>query len=123
MAVVGGGIVGLATARELILRHPSLRLILLEKEQQLGGRSRILKSKMFCELKPCLESDTTTARVKWQVVIILDGELQQCRRSANRTAAHDLQPEGRPRDVVAVLEEVCIRLDLKDVCSKQEGLG
>lgn len=37
MAVVGGGIVGLATARELILRHPALRFILLEKEKELGG--------------------------------------------------------------------------------------
>lgn len=39
MAVVGGGIVGLATARELILRHPSLSFILLEKEKELGGLS------------------------------------------------------------------------------------
>lgn len=37
VAVVGGGIVGLATARELILRHPSLSFILLEKEKELGG--------------------------------------------------------------------------------------
>lgn len=28
---------GLATARELILRHPALRFILLEKEKELGG--------------------------------------------------------------------------------------
>lgn len=28
---------GLATARELILRHPSLNFILLEKEKELGG--------------------------------------------------------------------------------------
>lgn len=37
VAVVGGGIVGLATARELLLRHPSLSFILLEKEKELGG--------------------------------------------------------------------------------------
>lgn len=37
VTVVGGGIVGLATARELILRHPSLSFILLEKEKELGG--------------------------------------------------------------------------------------
>lgn len=30
---------GLATARELILRHPSLSFILLEKEKELGGWS------------------------------------------------------------------------------------
>lgn len=37
VAIVGGGIVGLATARELILRHPSLSFVLLEKEKELGG--------------------------------------------------------------------------------------
>jgi hypothetical protein len=34
--VVGGGIVGLATARELLLRYPSLRLAVLEKEPSVG---------------------------------------------------------------------------------------
>lgn len=41
VAVVGGGIVGLATARELILRHPGLSFVLLEKEKELGGWSHI----------------------------------------------------------------------------------
>lgn len=35
VAVVGAGIVGLATARELILRHPTLSFILVEKEKEL----------------------------------------------------------------------------------------
>lgn len=35
VAVVGGGIVGLASARELILRHPTLSFALLEKEKEL----------------------------------------------------------------------------------------
>nr|XP_057913010.1 L-2-hydroxyglutarate dehydrogenase, mitochondrial [Doryrhamphus excisus] len=37
VAVVGAGIVGLATARELILRHPTLSFILLEKEKDLAA--------------------------------------------------------------------------------------
>ena len=37
LAIVGGGIVGLATARELILRHPGMKLVLLEKESSLGN--------------------------------------------------------------------------------------
>ncbi|XP_029899895.1 L-2-hydroxyglutarate dehydrogenase, mitochondrial [Myripristis murdjan] len=37
VAVVGAGIVGLATARELILRHPSLSFVLLEKEKELSA--------------------------------------------------------------------------------------
>ena len=36
MAIVGGGIVGLASARKLILDNPSLKFILVEKENQLG---------------------------------------------------------------------------------------
>jgi len=36
IAVVGGGIVGLATARELTRRHPGVRLCVLEREAELG---------------------------------------------------------------------------------------
>lgn len=36
LAVVGGGIVGLATAREFLKRQPGLRLIVIEKEDLLG---------------------------------------------------------------------------------------
>lgn len=36
MAIVGGGIVGLATAQELVEREPALKCILLEKENVLG---------------------------------------------------------------------------------------
>ncbi|MCC7107363.1 MAG: L-2-hydroxyglutarate oxidase [Chloroflexi bacterium] len=36
VTIVGGGILGLATARELLGRHPSLRLVVLEKEERLG---------------------------------------------------------------------------------------
>jgi 2-hydroxyglutarate dehydrogenase len=36
LAIVGGGIVGLATARELMLRYPGMKLVLLEKESSLG---------------------------------------------------------------------------------------
>jgi L-2-hydroxyglutarate oxidase LhgO len=36
VAIVGGGIVGLATARALLERTPGLRLVLLEKETRLG---------------------------------------------------------------------------------------
>lgn len=38
VAVVGGGIVGLATARELLTRHPDLKLVVLEKDDVLAGQ-------------------------------------------------------------------------------------
>lgn len=37
LAVIGAGIVGLASARELLLRHPRLRLAVLEKEPAIGA--------------------------------------------------------------------------------------
>lgn len=52
VAVVGAGIVGLATARELILRHPTLSFILLEKEKELsvhqsGHNSGVIHSGIY----------------------------------------------------------------------------
>jgi L-2-hydroxyglutarate oxidase len=37
VAIVGGGIVGLATAYRLLERHPNLRLVLLEREAELAS--------------------------------------------------------------------------------------
>ncbi|XP_078591172.1 L-2-hydroxyglutarate dehydrogenase, mitochondrial-like isoform X2 [Branchiostoma floridae x Branchiostoma japonicum] len=37
VVIVGGGIVGLAAARELILRHPQLKFAVLEKEKELAS--------------------------------------------------------------------------------------
>ena len=39
LAIVGGGIVGLATARKLSHDNPKLRLVLVEKEDKLGMRT------------------------------------------------------------------------------------
>ncbi|WP_459675911.1 L-2-hydroxyglutarate oxidase [Acidisoma sp. 7E03] len=36
VCIIGGGIVGLATARAVLLRHPGTRVLLLEKEATLG---------------------------------------------------------------------------------------
>ena len=36
LVIVGGGIVGLATAREISLRHSSLRIAVVEKENKIG---------------------------------------------------------------------------------------
>jgi L-2-hydroxyglutarate oxidase len=50
--VVGGGIVGLATARALLQRHPAARIALLEKEQrvarhQTGNNSGVIHSGIY----------------------------------------------------------------------------
>lgn len=36
LAIIGAGILGLGTAREVLLRHPDLRLVVLEKEPEIG---------------------------------------------------------------------------------------
>ncbi|HET7814743.1 MAG TPA: L-2-hydroxyglutarate oxidase, partial [Candidatus Baltobacteraceae bacterium] len=52
IAIVGGGIVGLATGRELLLRHPHLKLAVLEKEpevskHQTGHNSGVIHSGIY----------------------------------------------------------------------------
>jgi L-2-hydroxyglutarate oxidase LhgO len=52
IAIVGGGIVGLATGRELLARHPHLKLIVLEKEDilashQTGHNSGVIHSGIY----------------------------------------------------------------------------
>jgi L-2-hydroxyglutarate oxidase LhgO len=52
IAIVGGGIVGLATGRELLLRHPHLKLVVLEKEDvlskhQTGHNSGVIHSGIY----------------------------------------------------------------------------
>lgn len=52
VVVVGGGIVGVATAREYLKRHPDLRLLLLEKENELarhqtGHNSGVIHSGIY----------------------------------------------------------------------------
>src|SRR5512142_624142 len=52
VAVVGAGLVGLATARELLIRQPRLRVVVLEKEpvlasQQSGHNSGVIHSGIY----------------------------------------------------------------------------
>src|SRR6266540_4105238 len=52
IAIVGGGIVGLATARELLRRRPGARLVVLEKEDaiaqhQSGHNSGVIHSGIY----------------------------------------------------------------------------
>ncbi len=52
VAIVGGGIVGLATARALLKRHPDLKLIILEKEaaivqHQSGHNSGVIHAGIY----------------------------------------------------------------------------
>jgi len=67
VVVIGGGIVGLATARELQTRHPGLRVSVLEKERELavhqtGRNSGVVHSGLY--YKPGSLKATTCRRGK-----------------------------------------------------------
>ena len=52
LTIIGGGILGLATALKLIRAHPSLRLLILEKEAELarhqtGNNSGVIHSGLY----------------------------------------------------------------------------
>ena len=52
VAIIGGGIIGLATAREALLRYPHLRVVVLEKEgevapHQTGHNSGVIHAGMY----------------------------------------------------------------------------
>lgn len=74
MAVVGGGIVGLATARELLLRHPSLSFILLEKEKELGG-SRCLRREQQQNVEPVTVIKTRPLESESLATLWLNGSI------------------------------------------------
>src|SRR5476649_662208 len=68
IAVVGGGIVGLAASRELLLRHPRLKLANVEKEpaynkHQTGHNSGVIHSGIYYKpgsrkAKLCVDGNT-----------------------------------------------------------------
>src|SRR6202012_1816616 len=70
-AIVGGGIVGLATAYKLLLARPGLRLVLLEKEDGVGRHqsthnSGVLHAGLY--YKPGSAKARLAVRGIWQMV-------------------------------------------------------
>ena len=64
VAVVGGGIAGLAAAYELTTKHPGTEIVLLEAGPRLGGK---IETQPFAGLPVELGPDTFLARVPWAV--------------------------------------------------------
>ncbi|WP_348260863.1 L-2-hydroxyglutarate oxidase [Telmatobacter sp. DSM 110680] len=99
VAIVGGGIVGLATAYRLLQRFPALRLLLLEKESgpgrhQTGHNSGVLHSGLY--YKP----GSSKARLA----------VQGIRSMVEFCAQHDVPFEQCGKIVVATEEEEVPRL-------------
>jgi L-2-hydroxyglutarate oxidase LhgO len=99
IAIIGGGIVGLATAHQLLLRYPEVQLLLLEKESgpgrhQTGNNSGVLHCGLY--YKP----GSTKARLA----------VQGIRRMVEFCAQHSVPHDLCGKIVVATREEEIPRL-------------
>jgi len=111
VAIVGGGIVGLATAYQLLQRFPSIQLLLLEKEDgparhQTGHNSGVLHCGLY--YKP----GTAKARLA----------VQGIRRMVDFCASHDVPYELCGKTVVATETEEIPRLHALLERGTQNGL-
>ncbi len=110
-AVVGGGLVGLATARALLARNPGTSLVLLEKEEQVaahqsGRNSGVLHSGIYYEpgsLKAQLTAEGRQAMLAF------------CKEN-------DVDYELCGKVIVATREEEVPRLDPLYQCGLDNGL-
>jgi L-2-hydroxyglutarate oxidase LhgO len=114
IAIIGGGIVGLATAYQLLQRFPSIQLLLLEKEagparHQTGHNSGVLHSGLY--YKP----GSTKARLA----------VQGIKRMVEFCAQHDVPYEVCGKIVVATEAEEIARLHAlleRGIANGLEGL-
>jgi L-2-hydroxyglutarate oxidase LhgO len=96
IAIVGGGIVGLATGRELLLRHPHLKLVVLEKEallatHQTGHNSGVIHSGIYykpgsLKAKLCVEG----RRLAWEYCDQKQIPYNNCGKLIVATEEHEL---------------------------------
>lgn len=124
-AVVGGGILGVATARELLLREPSARLVLLEKEStmaahQTGHNSGVIHAGIYYApgsakarlavagarsmLKFCRENDIAHSVCGKVIVAVDETELPALRELQRRAAANGIRSQLVGPDAVRELE-------------------
>jgi L-2-hydroxyglutarate oxidase LhgO len=111
VVVVGGGIVGLATARALLIADPSTRVTVLEKEARVG-----------------LHQSTHNSGVLHAGVYYRPGSLKArlCRRGKelmeNFAADHDIPVAHTGKLVVAVRPSELDRLDALAQCARSNGV-
>ena len=125
VAIVGGGIVGLATAWQLVLRYPRLRVMVLEKESavgehQTGHNSGVLHSGIYykpgslravnCRAgKRAMEEFCAEHGVPYEIcgkviVAVNDSELVQLDRILDRGKQNGVRCELIGRERLAELE-------------------
>jgi (S)-2-hydroxyglutarate dehydrogenase len=104
VGIVGGGIIGLATARELLARHPGLRISVLEKESdvaghQTGHNSGVVHTGIYYEPGSLKARLCTHGRVMLRDYCIDRGlGYEEC---GKLVIATDASEEGRLRAILA----------------------
>jgi (S)-2-hydroxyglutarate dehydrogenase len=111
LAIVGAGLVGLATARELLSRHPDLRVAVVEKEErvaahQSGHNSGVLHSGVYY----------TPGSLKARLCV--DGK----RRVEEFADRHGIPFERCGKLIVAVSEDELGRLDVLAERARANGV-
>ncbi|KRA37995.1 MULTISPECIES: L-2-hydroxyglutarate oxidase [unclassified Nocardioides] len=124
IGVVGGGIVGLAVARELTLRRPGLRVLVLEKEDRVGAhqtghnsgvvhagiyyRPGSLKADLCARGRDLLREYCAEHRLPYvecgKVVVAVDGDELGRFDTLERTAQQNGVPGLRRLDAAALAE-------------------
>ena len=111
VAVVGGGIVGLATAREVLRRAPASRVVLLEKERaiarhQTGHNSGVIHSGVYYRpgsLKARLCVEGREAMIRFcqakSIPYAITGKLIVAVDEAERPRLDDIHARGRANGV------------------------
>jgi L-2-hydroxyglutarate oxidase LhgO len=111
LAVVGGGIVGLATTLQLLRRHPDLKVVILEKEKEValhqsGHNSGVLhaglyyqpgslKARLCREGKQAVEAYATEKGIPYEVcgklvIALNEGELGRFEALKQRAIANEV---------------------------------
>lgn len=125
LMVIGGGIVGVSTAMQLVARHPGLSVLLLEKEEQLaahqsGHNSGVIHAGVyyapgslkaeFCRAGAaatyafCAEHDLPVERCGKLIVATNDVEVARLKNLHSRCQQNGLEPELLDRASLRRLE-------------------
>jgi 2-hydroxyglutarate dehydrogenase len=111
VVVVGGGIVGMATAREILLRHPHLEMAVLEKENDLashqtGHNSGVIHAGIYykpgtLKAKLCVEGLNLAYRYcdEHNIAYRKCGKLIVATDAVEERRLHDLYERGKKNSV------------------------